>query len=1173
MSADWRSLRLVGDGRSLVEASAGTGKTWTIAMLYLRLLLEQGLTPRQMVVATFSEAAAAELQGRLRQRLRWAQVLAQDASFVADPDKPDQIWLDAQLSANDAARAKALQRLNVALTELDLAPIGTLHAWCSRIQRQFPFAAGTRFEPAEIVSGEALNAQLALDVRRVLASPQSSREQALSSAWGVRPPPNAKEVGMLLSPGNVVAEVVAPPPAPSEWIGVLRAAIDPGLHWTGRHGLRNAWIGCADCIAGDSSEYPDAAALGYLLKESFDNHLSKAGKQSAEVRAASLISREVHDHVDSLRRHRDQSAWRAMQDWLLTHKRAMQARSDQRTFDDLIGDVHAALLREAESGEHTLADAVHAAWPVALVDEFQDTDGIQYDILDRIYRDQGGEARGRLLMIGDPKQAIYRFRGGDIHAYQRAAAGVDADDRIHLRVNQRSSGAYVDAVNALYAATGKALDARGGASGITYEPVEASGRREGGYSPADGALQIRMATGLQDDVESRRASALKACANDILCLLQQDAAVKPGDIAVLLHRNADIDTLRGLLEARNVPVVTMSRRSVFDSSTAMELQVILHAAAHPEDLPALRTALATELLGLDYAQIRALGDDPAAWVPHARRFAEWHARWRNQGVLALVEAMIGEFGAAWLSRSDGERTLTDLRHLGEVLQAQSAGLSGMAELIAWLQRQREAGDDDEAASQDRQLRLESEGERVRLMTLHASKGLEFPIVFLPLMWAHGRVSPRQRLQALSREDGGRWLHGDGSADELAAHEEQDERHRLLYVALTRAEYACHVYALPPGRPSQAGSNKKAADCGTDASPLDLMLHRLGIEQGIDWDAGALPEMAGVDWTQGWSHQATWTPLATATSAHIERIAKPAVPKPAWPLPARHSFSTLIRGAIAGDAGTERAAGDEAASPVPVESNATIDVDPALQPLAGVRGTGIGNAFHQILEEREVGLPLIHQLPLVRAALTRHARVDVDALLEPVSDRLDAVLAAPLGGDRIVLGALPATALRNELEFHFSLGRTSLDALRAACAAHGEPELVPASHRAILGLMTGKIDLLFRHDGRFHVLDWKGNWLGPRLDDYRGDALARGMDHSDYRFQALLYTVALQRYLRQRLPDYRRQVHLGDAWYLFLRAVGTDATHPDNGVWRHRFDGDLLDAVDAALPARDVEVAA
>lgn len=1179
-SIDWRSLSLEGDGRSLVEASAGTGKTWTIAMLYLRLLLEQGLTPRQMVVATFSEAAAAELQGRLRQRLRWAQALAGDGTFTPAADKPDETWLDAQLTRHEGARATALQRLNIALAELDNAPIGTLHAWCSRIQRQFPFAAGARFEPARIASGEALNAQLALDVRRVLASPQDADGQALASAWGERKPPNAQEIAMLLAPGNAVLPVAAPAPAPVRWAGILRAALDDRFHHPRNRGLQKTWRAIADFLDAGDGELPEFDELLRTRDKNYSGFLPKASQSQPAIVAAIDIGRDLHDHLATLHSHREQAAWSAMQQWLRARKQAEQLRSDQRTFDDLIGDVHAALVAESASGERSLADAAHAAWPVALVDEFQDTDGIQYDILDRIHRGVDGRPRGRLLMIGDPKQAIYRFRGGDIHAYQRAAAGVDAPDRIHLRVNQRSSRAYVDALNVFYAATGEALDARGGGSGITYEPVEASGRREGGYLPDGGALQIRVATDLANDADSRRRAALDACANDILRLLQDPSQMiggrrlGAGDIAVLLPRNADIDALRGLLDVRNVPAVTLSRRSVFDADVAMELQVILHAAAHPEDLRALRTALATELIGLDYPRIQALGDDPAAWLPHARRFAEWHARWQDEGVLALVEAMIAEFGAGWLARGDGERILTDLRHLGELLQAQAAALSGMAELVAWLQRQRAAGDDDEAASQDRQLRLESEAARVRLMTLHASKGLEFPLVFLPLMWAHGRIGSNLRLQACSRDDGGRWLHGDGGIDARTALEEQDERHRLLYVALTRAEYACHVYALPPRRPLNARSGKtRAIDTGADASPLDLMLERLGSVQGIEWDSGALPEMEGIAWIGGWSHAEAWTRLADADEAAPVRIAKPDAPKPEWPLPSRHSFSTLVRGLAAGDAGSERAAGDEAGANASIDGADESGIAPQLQDLAAVRGTGIGNAFHQILEEREVGRPLARQLPLLRTALTRHVRVDAEPLLAAVAGRLDAVLATPLGDEGIVLGELPAQALRNEMEFHFSLGRTSLDSLRAACAMQGEPGLVPASRRAIRGLMTGKIDLLFRHDGRFHVLDWKGNWLGPGLDAYRGDPLAQAMDHSHYRLQALLYTVALERHLRARLPGYRRELHLGDAWYLFLRAVGSDAGHPDTGVWRHRFDDGLLDAFDAALPAHAPEAAA
>ena len=242
--------------------------------------------------------------------------------------------------------------------------------------------------------------------------------------------------------------------------------------------------------------------------------------------------------------------------------------------------------------------------------------------------------------------------------------------------------------------------------------------------------------------------------------------------------------------------------------------------------------------------------------------------------------------------------------------------------------------------------------------------------------------------------------------------------------------------------------------------------------------------------------------------------------------------------------------------------------PELLALSAVRGPDFGNALHGIFEHRRIDTPLSAQAEFVRRCLldsgVRSRDVPIDALVPLLAERVQASLDADLGGG-LRLVAVPTQCMRAEMEFHFALDDVSIRALRAACAAHGEPALVPSiALSRINGLMTGKIDLVFQHAGRFHVLDYKGNWLGSRLADYAPDALRRAMDAHHYRFQALLYTVAVDRYLRQRVPGYARAEHLGDALYLFVRAVGLA---PDAGVWRQRFDDALIDAVDGALAQR------
>ena len=1179
---DWRDLDLAPGGRSLIEASAGTGKTWTIGVLYLRLLLEQRLGPRQVVVTTFTDAAASELRERLRERLRWAEeeALQFDAALPRDPQAAtDSLWLEDRWRSDAGQRERDLQRLRLALGELDRAPITTLHGLCARILAEHPFAAGGRFVQGELVDGAAWMAEIAADLRRVLAQGDAA------DADGVLPPdlresmarpPDARQLARLLAPGTEVP-LLDPPDWPGdEVVAALRAGTRAGL-FRANSLQPQAWTAAAMFIETRGAVPIDDKLLEVLsLADGLKGVLKGSGDDEGLARAAAASPR-VGEFVRSLQASGQQQRWHRLREWALRQKASQAERHDQRSFDDLLSNVQSALDAEQGQRQRPLADALYSAWPVALVDEFQDTDGVQYGILDAIYRDADAHPRGRLVMIGDPKQAIYRFRGGDIHSYQRAAASADANGHLRLDVNQRSASGLVEAVNQFFAAAGPALDAGEGAdSGIAYREVRASGRRDDQPLRIDGEvpsmpLVVHYLGEPPEHKDAQTEAALAACANDIARMLAGDHAIgdqplSPADIAVLLPTHGQIQRMRRLLELRGVPSVSRSRSSVFIGETARDLQLILHAAAHPERASALRAALASPLWGMPLAEVVALDGDAAALQELAGQFHQWRSAWQARGVQVVVDGVIERLGPRLLSMPEGERVLTDLRHLGEELQAQAEAGLGPQALLAWLAAQRAGeGDGEEAASESRQLRIESEAARVQLMTLHASKGLEFPVVFLPLMWAHGERREEGFVVLSDPATGIRQLRTDDAAATQAMRELQDERFRVFYVALTRAIHACHVYALPPDRGKAYG--------GTRATALDVLLARMPHAPLSEGLAEATPR---IRWQPGWNSEGLvrHVPVVDERPRGAARAMPPARTAP---LPSRHSFSTLTRGVQAGDGSQAPAASDEAlegwveaASDLPTQA----DEDPRLLALQDVRGTSIGNAIHAIFEHRQVGLPVQDQPALLRQSLHQNGLWPNDlagrSLARRVAERIDATLATPLDADMPALGVLPAADLRAEMAFHFALDETSLQALRRASQTHGEPTLVPPGSRRLSGLMTGKIDLLFRHQGRIHVLDYKGNFLGTRIGDYLGPALQDAMDHAHYRFQALLYTVALERHLRMRLRDYDRARHLGDAWYLFVRGVGLA---PGAGIWRHRFADGLLDAVDAALPGVSVEDAA
>ena len=1212
--ADWTALRLAGHGRSLVEASAGTGKTWTISALYLRLLLEQQLSPRRIIVSTFTNAAAAELAERLRGKLLWAlaeatRQVAGDRVESARDESADRIWLRNRWHAEASVLHADVLRLQAALAELDAAPVFTLHALCSRILADHPFAAGALFRGREIVDGRTLEAALTADLWRLIAQGEASDELVqLARDAGMTRPRLRKYVPVLSQPNVTIAG--APPAALvadveaivgglKSWAKKLRSVLDQrGLLREGGK-TQQAWGAVAAAL-----DSPDA--LGQAITDHHDTlrdatqmmkGVNKAGKEHAAVLKLVEQSEQI---ANSLTLRVDLASSLPLRRFLTAAQRwcrnAVQSRLEalnQSTFDQLLHAVRAAL--EPRNGQRALADALHAAWPVALVDEFQDTDPVQFGILDAIYRDAEGRPRGRLVMIGDPKQAIYRFRGGDVQAYECAKAAVPLEDRLTLGMNHRSSRGYVEAVNAFYAVTGTVLGPSGSDTTIAYQGVQASGRRDGKPlrsaatdEPIARPLVLHeLQTG--DTAPNLETHALRACAGQIVRALSKDGyaiggdALKPGDIAVLLPSHAQIARLAAMLKTRGVPCVTVSQKSVFDTDTARDLRLVLHAVLHADDPRTMRAALATRVWGKSLGDLHALRHDAVAWDAEASRVHALHAVLATQGPLAVVGHLLELHAARLLQTVEGERVLTDLRHLGELLQEAWEGRGGGERLMAWFADQMDGGDGAEAAADARALRLESDAGRVKLMTLHVSKGLEFGVVFLPLMWKHGRPKPAQDgAQLLADADGRSKYLVDGPARELVKQQEFEERYRMLYVALTRAIHACHVFVLSPDVQEK---QKQLGDVPLNTLPLcklwsgeanatACIAHRIGWEthEGLRWSGGA----------------ATTTP----------RAARALPPAPRGPLPMRHSFTTLSGAGGRRVAEEDGAAEDEGVVESTPSPDAVLDLLEAgdvetppsvgtfhgeLDSLSAVGGADFGNAVHSILEHRIAGVSLFAQQDRVRAALdefgVRPRDGSIEALGMVLTARLQAVLEARLGDDQgPSLFDLPEQDMRAEMEFNYVLDGASLRALRKACEAHGEHGLVPLREQTLAGLMNGKIDLLFVHGGRFHVLDYKGNQLasGARasLQDYAPDALERKMTSTGYRFQALLYAIAVERYLRERLGTrYRRAQHLGDCWYLFIRAVGLRL--PDGtpcGVWRHRFADALLDDVQDVLGASRQEAA-
>ena len=798
------SLDLLNDpftGRSLIEASAGTGKTWTLTALYARLLLERRLGVGQILVVTYTTAATAELRERIRARL--AALLA----VYEGAEAPDPVLagLHAQYPGEDAHR-----RLLLAVHGFDEAAIFTIHGFCQRALQDAAFEAGGDFD-SELTADdrEVLDGLLADLWRAELAAaepawarflaqkritPQSLR-QRLRSHLGkpyLRIEPRDGELGDLGAASEAWTH------ARDIWLRDAQACLSDlaafdGLNKRSYDAARFAlWQGELDAYFADPAAlFAAPTGLEKLGREA----LSKACKKGFELPGHALNA-ALQGLLEALEEARPAGEARLIDlqvrllDTLNRELPARKAAQRMLAFDDLLNRLDQSL--QGPAGE-ALAAALRERYPVALIDEFQDTDPVQYAIFRRIY--PGGDEGGDLCFVGDPKQAIYAFRGADLATYLKARD--EAARQYSLNTNHRSVPALIAALNRVFDRPLPFAE-----PGLAYPPVGASDKARAQLVLPEAGAPLELVW-LGDEPlgkgeagnavaidTARRIAALLAASGRGEAYFDEAGVRTPlrgGDIAVLVASHRQAGDVAEQLAARGVPSVRRGRDSVWHSAEAEELAAVLAAYAEPGREGVLRYALATRLLGRDAQALARCQDDEHAWDQEREDAERYHQFWQQQGFMRAFRAWLDEQRVAerLIALPDGERRLTNLLHLAELLQTESLQRPGLEPLLAWFNAQRAA----ESHGDDALLRLESDAERVQIVTVHTSKGLEYPLVFCPYLW-DGALLRRDEDITCHAEDGTPLLDL-GGADyddnrERARRERFAERLRLAYVALTRA---------------------------------------------------------------------------------------------------------------------------------------------------------------------------------------------------------------------------------------------------------------------------------------------------------------------------------------------------------------------------------------------------
>ena len=1434
-------------GSRLIEASAGTGKTYTIAALYLRLVLGHGergtagldaayppeadmgilegarlpeeatafreaLTPPKILVVTFTEAATLELRDRIRARLAEAAAFFRASAEVVEaagicldamePGRvPDQDVVgghstpDAASAGEDLAMlpkadpflqglrdaypasqwSERAHTLQLAAEWMDESAISTIHGWCNRMLREHAFDSRGLFNQTLSTDTSELLAEACRDYWRNFCQGLPLEAARVLQGWWADPDALQKEVQSLLSdldalsgegrsPAEAIGEALQQrreqlqalkAPWREGWIDELGRMLDAGREKpaASRKGKGGAgpvpearceqafpigWLNGSKVKTSNQAQWlqllrdwvddADMAKPGLsetAMKRLTPDGLRDAFGKDADGQDPALVAMLEHPalaamavlpgKLAALPDGRQATLLHAAR-WIeVRYRRARDQRSEM-SFDDLLRQLAQAL---ASEGGERLAERIRTQFPVAMIDEFQDTDPVQYSIFNRVYRVEKNCPEQALILIGDPKQAIYAFRGADIHTYLRARAATRGR-HYTLDTNFRSSKAMVAAVNHVFEVAeqrpggafrfGAVSDegrGAGVAASLPFLAVKAQGRKEvwqdtkhpGGAAPALVAWTMPEDAGNRLNAKSGHVSKgaytahyAEVTAREIARLLQAGAegqagfarpvrpdeqpvhagegdsrsvsGVRPADIAVLVNGGREADAVRKALRTQGIRSVYLSEdESVYASPVVPALLRWLQAAAEPASGRLLRAALGTALCGLDALQLARLVHDELHWEERVAQFQRYREIWRSQGVLPMVRHMLQDFGVVpRLLAQGGERQLTDLLHLSELLQQASTRLEGEHALVRYLQEQRDAPEGERDA---RRQRLESDDARVRVVTVHKSKGLEYPLVFLPFFCAVRPVEAKDALLRWHDADGRlRLVPGRVANDEIVAAADAErlgEDLRKLYVALTRARHATWV-----GLGALENLNRSAAGHLLGLSGESGDGHRLFAalqEQVGQWREGIAPGVVAVEEASlpadgqdegGVTQAALWRSSERTSGRDTAWKTPPMLPGQSWPRWWIASYSALevedvattlslpdspsdrgVHETVAAHGDVEPvnpAAGDgwepgrnvdESDAPygdsaltdtwaeqrmadavwqrhlvqaAEASALAMVDADQGAGGLGSsvhdfARGPQAGTFLHGLLEwAGRQGFAALAKDPARLAEQVRwrlQRMPDWQPWQSLLTDWLVRLLTQSLpldavGGDRIpgnleeaLVGAGPVPSggtssftlagLRQyqvEMSFMLAVQDIDLPALDAWVRQHtfsgaARPPLLPGQ---LNGMLKGFIDLVFEHEGRFHVLDYKSNWLGASDEAYRGETMQAAVLAHRYELQYLFYLLALHRLLKVRLPDYDYDRHVGGALYLFLRGNGA----PSRGVFAARPNRAVIEALDAAF---------
>jgi len=1156
-------------GVNLIEASAGTGKTYAIAMLALRFVVEQDVSIDKLLVVTFTKAATEELKDRVRARLAEAR-RALDG-HTENIDRNITNWLNSL----DIAQELIKQRLIAALLDIDQAGIFTIHGFCQRVLREHALESGQLFD-AELTGDLA-------SIKQACADDFWRKQIYRRSAWEVEvltadfKNPDALLASVAAFPGNGLETTVYPD------CESLDAALKELQRLAGlaKDQLDNCANALRNCFAdekfktgytdtfdyhhdslsawlhGTTTHIPDAEAFALLtgngLMEALHGNKFRTNKtQSGEQRKADYLAELAIDTsaFDALAAAFKQIALVLRKTLLDSLREELDKRLqllNVLSFDDLISRLSEAL--HSEKGALLTAE-LQQRFEVALIDEFQDTDDSQWHIFSSLF----AAPSQYLYLIGDPKQAIYKFRGADIYSYLDAQK--HAEHQFTLGHNWRSHPQLVEAVNALFQRDRafflddlEFIDVKPGLS------TENGELHHAGQAAAPMVLwqlpESDSKTGYwRPDRKDAAEAIMIAVVNEVVELLTGDytlqpanRALQPKDIAILVRKNAQAREYQAALRLAGVPSVLNSTESVFASQEAIDLYTLLQAVAHPGDSGLLKQALTLDWFDLDGQTLHRLINNEIELDAWMSRFLGYFQDWQQTGLMAMMlHLLTQEKIRAGVSKTlMAERQLTNLHHLIELVQQAAVDEHlGINKTLDWLR----SAIAKASSAEDQQLRLESDDDAVKIVTMHRSKGLEYSIVFCPYLWQRSDRLNSERLLIRCHENG-RTIVDLGSDDferhrEMALNEELAEDLRVFYVAVTRAKYRCYI----------AWGDVRSQDTANDSSMAWLLEFAAADFSKQQARLQAFQDQAG----QAFAYRLLEVPLALngryqKTLAHTQMQVKKRKRSlyTSWQMSSYTALSALSRH----DAPElpEDKAGEQTLVAKPESGSLALELP---------RGAHTGNVVHELLEKHAfIDLARCKDIAAQRDKACQRYGLKLERP-ELLNELLQAVVATPLSGTNVDFCLMNLAENQCLKEMPFYLSMQTMDAAQINHILRDTPAFQPLTAKQMCGYLTGFIDLICAISdsgtNRYYVMDYKTNGL----QDYSPDSLTHAMREHNYGLQYWIYTVVLHRYLQMRLPDYDYETHFGGVRYLFVRGMQPD--QPMSGVYQDRPDLERVEAL-------------